>query len=318
MAIVGRPARSRVSLRGDTVVRDLHTALLAAIASCCAPGCLYGFDTERTVTLLGDTRYAPTTSVSLYFRAPPADACTPLALLEVAGKRFEETDALFPKLEQDAMNVGANAIFSVTATQTSRSEGELIGEVLDRRNHVYSSQLMTGLAARCRVPAKAPPDGALGYRFGARPAAVGAVCSAQGHVYSESDAMCDGTPDVVGFPAKASFRYCDDALCKIDVTGSLDAHTSMAWQAEFGRLEARLARHYGTPSVETMNVPSRCLGDSLLECLAAKRASHEYEWRFANRTSVWLIATGAERAPAVRIVYGRAPSPPPAPPPPTL
>jgi hypothetical protein len=134
-------------------------ACLLAIAVS-SSGCLYyGYGTEVSVTPLTDTAFPPTSSVELHFRAlTKDDTCTPVALIEVAGSNGETTAAGMATLKERAAHLGADAIFSVTASRAARTRGDAMAEALNPDNDpdVYSSRVVSGIAVRCDVGQPSP------------------------------------------------------------------------------------------------------------------------------------------------------------------
>jgi len=235
-------------------------------------------------------------------------------MLKVAGSRFEGTDAVLRKLRADAMSIGADSIFSVTTNQTVRTQGELLLE-LDPKNKptVYSSEVVTGMAARCatteghdgRSLVTKPPDSPAGYVFGEKMPEVQARCVEQGYAFSWSkeDAVCDGTPASIGLPGRMGFGFCNDKLCRVDVVGRIGARMDIPWRTEFERLSGTLAKRYGKPQHRDSTVPTDCKGDVFLKCLSGLRASHRHRWHWPDGTVLWLLLTGDSGAPALRVLY---------------
>lgn len=287
----------------------MFVILMATVA---LQGCLYGYGTEKTVTPLGRC-FPRTASVELYFR-PPDEHCVPIAMVKVAGSRFEGTAEILRKLREDAMSIGADSIFSVSEGQTVRTQGDLLLE-LDPKNKptVYASQVVSGLAARCTLPdghdrgvlATKPPDSPLGYAFGTTLSEVRAQCLEQGHsfAYSTSDASCDGTPVSLGLPGRIGFKFCPERLCRVDVIGRVPASIDVSWRSEFDRFSGALMRRYGIPQFRNAVVPAGCEGDALLGCLANMKASYSRQWQWGDGSTVALLLTGVDESPALRIVY---------------
>src|SRR5882672_7872405 len=115
-------ARLRREFRRDarpscnTGPRTPHLRPLSSMAVALAlPGCFYGYGTDVSVTRLTAAVYPPTESITLYFRPIAKDErCVPIALLEVAGSRSEDTADALHEIRREAVEVGADSIFSVT------------------------------------------------------------------------------------------------------------------------------------------------------------------------------------------------------------
>jgi hypothetical protein len=271
-------------------------------------GCFYGYGTDVSVTRLTDAAYPPTESITLYFRPIAKDErCVPIALLEAAGSRSEDTADALREMRREAVEVGADSIFSVTPGRAERAQGELLSE-LDPKNHptYYSSHLVTGLAARCDVRTTAdtrPPTDAYGASFGASVSDIVAQCRAQGASWSPVLSRCSGVPG--SGRGSVAFGFCGDKLCKVDVTGAVDAIKAepSLWPAEFVRASERLSKRYGIPSAQRSWVPSSCKPARFLEYVGAGKADYTYQWKWATGESVWLLLTSEGGRPVVRVVY---------------
>ncbi len=209
------------------------------------------------------------------------------------------------------MGVGADSVFSVSAGMTARSQGELLSE-LDPKNKptVYSSHVVTGLAARCDIRTTAgttPPRGAYGTVFGQDEAAVAAWCRARGSHWLDDSSRCMAGPGSTDAPL--AFGFCGDKLCKIDVVVHLNPTRPQhgRWPVEMARASADLVKRYGLPSAQNVQRPRACMDERLLSCVAASRASYTYQWKWPAGESIWLLLTSDRGRPALRVVYTAAP-----------
>jgi hypothetical protein len=274
------------------------------VASVGATGCFYGYDTETGVTRLSNVEYPPTSSVTMFYRPPTKEEpCVPIALLEIAGKDSEKTSDVLPKLQAEAMNVGADAIFSVSSGVTSRGEGDYLSNAPPT---VYTSHVVTGLAARCDVRAAAsmqPPLGAYGTLFGQPAAPVASWCVRRGASWTSDASRCVASPE--SGLADVTFGFCEGKLCTIDTELVLDlsqpAHGH--WPDVVLRATADMVKSYGLPSSQQVRMPDRCKDDRLLPCIAEARASVSYRWDWATGESILLTLAASDARPELRIVY---------------
>ena len=281
---------------------------LPAVAALELSGCFYGYGTDTAVTRVTAAQYPPTDSVTLYYRPPSKDEqCVPIAFIEIASARFEETASILPHLCEQAMVVGADTLFSVGVGQTARSQGELLSE-LDPKNKptVYSSHVVTGLAARCDLRTTAltaPPGEAYGYPFGDSKASVAARCVAQGGQWQPAPQICVAAPG--SREATIAFGFCGDALCRVEVRTELDP-----WRADdlplpsaLTHASVSLVRSYGLATAASVKAPSYCQGSKLLDCVADSSARYTYQWTWKTGQSIWLDLSAHSGSPALRVLY---------------
>lgn len=269
-------------------------------------GCFYGYDTDVSLTRVTAARYPPSSSVKVYFRPPAKDEhCAPIALLSVSSSRFQDTSDIVRVLLERAKGVGADAVFSVTLGATTRTQGELLSELdPDNKPTVYSSHVVTGLAARCdqRSPVDTePPDGAYGYPFGAALSDVEARCLQRGSQWYAHPPRCAKGQSVL------AFDFCDGALCRVETVFRVDRNRVRAehWPEEFLGVTQGLIHSFGLPSLQDVRLPRSCESRGFLRCVARAKASYTYQWFWPGGPAIGVYLTQARGEPVVRAIFIR-------------
>lgn len=141
-----------------------------------------------------------------------------------------------------------------------------------------------------RTATSAPPKGAGGFSFGASPAASEQTCTGVKHRFQpagEAIWACDGVAADVGLPAQSVLRFCNGALCAIEVIGKPKGVKKAQWLPQFESLRDALTGKYGPHSYTSGQVPPDCLADENA-CRISAIHAHSVGWAWKSGEQIEL------------------------------
>jgi hypothetical protein len=211
-------------------------------------------------------------------------------------------------MRNKAAELGANTVqhgqpqlgISGNNGKSTTTSATVVGTAYQCPDHLASaSSPSAAVADSATTPAasrNAPPDGAAGFVFGQSAVQAQKACEGSGHQWSSAGdtATCDGTPVDVGFPAKTSIELCTQAICKIDVTLSVDG---AQLQALLGHLEGE----YGAVT-HVARIPEACV-DHVEPCLRDGRAKLHLRWTWPDKHTVEVTGDTPPTAIALQLSY---------------
>lgn len=147
-----------------------------------------------------------------------------------------------------------------------------------------------------RAPAKAPPDGALGFHFRNGATLMSEICSELGgraSVNGTRGLRCEGArlTALRNQPVTLTLDFCDrDSLCSI--TATLPATPFAALDA-YASLTGGLVEAYGIPTTNVIHAKRECTGEEgkFLGCLrnGNARAESVWEWEQLGRVRLAIV-----------------------------
>lgn len=148
-----------------------------------------------------------------------------------------------------------------------------------------------------------------GFRFGDRERAVRRACERAGHTWDEDDGRlrCGGTARDVGFPAEASFAFCEGRLCEVqlqlDPARVSDKVHWAPWAVAYGVIVRAMRSAFGREVTGNVRGPAGC-AEALDEARSAACFAGDGRARHYWTTGGFEIALRLERS---RRPHHRAP-----------
>jgi len=169
-----------------------------------------------------------------------------------------------------------------------------------------SSELRYGTHETHGEPQDGPaPTGAAGFSFGSALDADVSACTGAGYAWAtktEGVFLCSGPPAKVGFDAVVELRFCEEALCRLDV---VSRPKDGKWVKRFGDIRGMLEERYGHPTSTKSIYPSDCRYEEQ-RCMAEGAMGVFLVWRWKTRQTIELAMGKLEGEPAIRVSYRAA------------
>jgi hypothetical protein len=157
-------------------------------------------------------------------------------------------------------------------------------------------------------PGKRPPPlGAAGFELGETTAEVERKCRAAGHEWDTSPKRptCSGPAKPVGLPVTTRFKFCDGALCVLELRLAPGEHgAGLSWKHTIAQLNNTLEVRYGRASQERVHLPPACRSH-LDDCLATGTAWTKSRWTWQDGHRIALFTQASADPPAISVKYIR-------------